>query len=74
MEITCCDICKKPLNHMAYKDSEGNKWESISFREHKYSRSRYFFFTGTYKTEYLSVCGYCRSELAKHNPAKRIGE
>lgn len=73
MEVTCCDICGKPLQG-GYKDCNNKKWRDISFKEHKYSRTIFSFVRSSYKTEYLSICGYCRSELARHNPNKQIGE
>lgn len=74
MRVTCCDICCKPLTNIPYVDRNGKKWRDITFEEHKYSRKIFSFVTSSFEKEYLSVCGYCRSELAKRNPNKWIGE
>ena len=57
MKIECCDLCKKPLRGI-YQDDNGTIWDDISFQE------KVFFMTDSW-TEYLSICGHCRAELAK---------
>ena len=62
MNIECCDLCEKPLRG-SYQDDNGTIWDDISFQEKKYRR-KVFFMTDSW-TEYLSICGHCRAELAK---------
>ena len=59
--VECCDLCKEPM--LNYTDENGRYWEGISFRSKKYKR-RFFDITGS-STEYLSICGRCRAEIAK---------
>ena len=61
MTVECCDLCKEPMCN--YTDENGWYWEGISFRSKKYKRS-FFDITGSW-TEYLSICGRCRAEIAK---------
>ena len=61
MMLECCDFCKKPM--CSYTDNSGKYWESISFRTKKYKREVTFMFDTW--TEYLSICGRCRAEIAK---------
>lgn len=72
MQVICCDICRKPLTRKGYKDQDGKDWRDISFRERKYSTRIFSFVKSAFDTEYISVCGYCRSELAKHNPREGL--
>lgn len=60
MIIECCDLCKKPM--CSYTDKNGNYWESISFQSKKYRRK--VIFMNDAWTEYLSICGRCRAEIA----------
>lgn len=57
----CCDICGEEV--ISYTDENGKCWDGISFQEAKYRR-KICFLTDSW-TEYLSVCGSCRAELAK---------
>lgn len=57
----CCDLCKEPM--CDYTDKNGQHWEGISFQEKKYKRR--ICFMGDAWTEYLSICGRCRAEIAK---------
>ena len=59
--VECCDLCKEPMCN--YTDKNGRCWEGISFQSRKYRR-RFFDITGSW-TEYLSICGRCRAEIAK---------
>jgi len=61
MTIECCDLCKKPMCN--YTDRNGHYWEGISFQSKKYKRRLSAF--GDSWTEYLSICGCCRAEIAK---------
>lgn len=54
MIVECCDVCKHPLGEV-YEDEHGKRWSDISFREKIYRTW----------TEYISVCGRCRAEIAK---------
>lgn len=60
MTVECCDLCKKQM--CDYTDKSGRYWEGISFRSKKYKR-RFSFMFDTW-TEYLSICGRCRAEIA----------
>ena len=59
--VECCDLCKEPM--LNYTDENWRYWEGISFQSKKYRR-RFFDITGSW-TEYLSICGRCRAEIAK---------
>lgn len=61
MTLYCCDLCEQPLRG-SYTDENGKIWDDISFQEKRYKR-RICFMTDTW-TEYLSICGYCRAEIA----------
>lgn len=61
MIINCCDLCKQPLRG-SYADKNGKLWDDISFQEKRYRRKVCFMFDSW--TEYLSICGHCRAELA----------
>ena len=60
--IQCCDICEKPISGL-YTDANGKTWRSISFQQKRYRRKMFFMFDSW--TEYLSICGRCRAQLAK---------
>jgi len=61
MIVECCDLCKERMCN--YTDKDGHYWEGISFRAKKYKRRLSAF--GDSWTEYLSICGKCRAEIAK---------
>lgn len=60
MVVECCDLCKKKMCN--YTDDKGVYWEGISFQSKKYRR-RVCFMADAW-TEYLSICGRCRAEIA----------
>ena len=64
MTIEICDICGQPMVDV-FTDENGKMWGSVSFREKKYRVKKCFF--GDSWTEYLSICGRCRAELAKRH-------
>ena len=68
MVIYCCDLCKQPLEG-SYKDENGKIWSNISFQQKKYRRKMCCFNDSW--TEYLTICGRCRAELAKRGKGER---
>lgn len=60
MTVEYCDLCKKPMCN--YTDKNGVYWEGITFQQKKYKRRISFMFDT--RTEYLSICGRCRAEIA----------
>ena len=60
MRIECCDICKKKM--CDFTDKNGEYWPGVSFQAKRYRRKVLFMADGW--TEYLSICGRCRSKLA----------
>lgn len=70
MVIYCCDLCKQPLGSEWYEDENGKRWDTISFRQKKYKR-KMFCFDDSW-TEYLTICGRCRAELAKRGIGEEV--
>lgn len=67
--INTCDICGQPLRS-SFTDASGKLWDDVSFQQKRYRRKVCFMHDSW--TEYLSICGHCRYELAKRKIADEV--
>ena len=65
--IRTCDICGLPISG-SFIDKDGKIWDDVSFQAKKYRTKKCFAFDSW--TEYLSICGHCRCELARRRLAE----